>query len=489
MNIVDLMSNTAWFLAEGYPWAVWTSQQNRYNDYHYYFSGSVFGEFSAPQDPESPLMYPLKINIYRAVCETLSSSLWGAYEEELIQFRADPKTRGGKVSDAGRTNAERVQRLINDIWLDNGRDTLLASASLSQVKYGGVYLRCLWDAPGGRIKIDALPADMCFPVWSPVDVDHLLALVMAYKMSIKAATEAFGLRPDPAAEDDVLVIEEWTEYKHKIWVDGINTMNTENPYGFIPYEYIPTRRDLETYYGVPPGECIMGLQDEVNKRLADIGDYLNYSAHPIRWVRDYRGDPDKDLPVGPDVLWNLGRSTSAQIQPKVGTLAPNPIPGGTFEYMDKLMGLMQDVVHIPPVALGKDEGSQRSALTLIVRMWPLIQSIKSSRIYWQSGLQRLNDKMLRIIATYGEGVSEDLIGHRSFAEWSPIQPRDKQALIDQTIALTEAYLKSPESAMKDLDVLEPEKELKLIRSWMDEMSKRNIVVQKGVPGKKAQPSV
>lgn len=487
MNIVDVLSSATAFIGSGYPWPVWSGQQNLYNDFNYYFSGKVFTEYSISQDPEGPLMYPLKINIYRAVCEALSSSLWGAYEEDLIQFRVDPKDRGGKVSDAGRKNASRVQRLINDIWLDNSRDTLLASASLSQAKYGGVYLRCLWT--GTRIKIDALPANMCFPVWSPVDVNQLLALIMAYKMSIKAATEAFALRPDPAREDDVLVVEEWTDGFHKIWVDGETVKHTENPYGFIPYEYIPTRRELETYYGTPPGECIMGIQDEINKRLADIGDYLNYSAHPIRWVRDYKGDVEEDLPVGPDVVWDMGRTTNAQAKPEVGTLDANPVPPGTFEYMNQVMGLMQDVVHIPPVALGKDEGSQRSALTLIVRMWPLIQSIKTSRVYWQSGLQRLNDKMLRIVATYGEGVSEDLVGHKSYAEWSPIQPKDRAALVEETVRLVEAYLKSPESALKDLDVLEPEIEMDQIRSWMKEMSKTNVVVQKGVPGKKAPPSV
>ena len=481
------MAQVGWFQREGYPWPAWAEQQSLYDKYHHYFSGQIFGEFSASQDAESPLMYPLKINLFRGVVETLSTALWGSFEdEELLFFRVEPKKRGEDVSKTAKANAGIAERLINAVWDGNQKNTILMSASVSQMKYGGVYMRTRWD--GKRVVVEAIPADMCFPVWSPQNADELLVLVMAYPISLKAAQEMYGVATIPtSSHEDVLFIEEWTTRTHKIWLDNILINDTPNPYPFIPYDYIPTRRDLESFYGVSPAECLMGIQDEINKRLADVGDYLNYSAHPIRWIRDYRGDPDKDLPVGPDVLWNLGKTVNPQSPPTVGTLEAQPVPPGTFEYMSNLLGLAQDVAHTPPVAYGRDEGSQRSALTLTVRMWPLLQTIKAGRLYWTDGFQRVNDKVVWIASHIGD-ASPDVDGHKVAPVWASILPRDRMALVEEVIRLSDAGLKAPGTAFKDLGVEDPEEEEKNVKKWI-EFQAKNMVIQKGVPQKKASSEV
>lgn len=478
MSIVGEMMQIGWFLKEGYPWGTWASQQEHYNDYHYYESGDIFNELSDPQDLESPLLYPLKINLFKAITEALAFALWGTWDDDLISFRVKPKERGGKPSEHGKEYAQYTQRLLNDIWRYNDQNVLLASAAMSQMTYGGVYLRTTWDAAAERVRIEALPADMCFPVWDPADVNNLVALVLAYKVNKKAATEVYGLSTTYPG-DSILIIEEWTLTTHKMWAGNTNILNVENPYGFIPFEYIPTRRALRGFYGIPPGDAIMGIQDQINMRLADIGDYLNYNAHPIRWIRNYRGDPKKDLPIGPDQLWNLGKSPDPRTQTEVGTLKPQPIPDGTFKHMDSIMSLLQDVAHVPPVAMGRDEGSQRSALTLVVRMWPLVQSVKYARIFWDQGFRRLNSKNLRIISLFGK-PSEKVTGHVLSNEWASVAPKDRKELVDEVIRRVDSSLMSPKRALEALGEEDVDAEMERIKAWLDYYKEQGIFVQKSM---------
>jgi len=254
-----------------------------------------------------------------------------------------------------------------------------------------------------------------------------------------------------------------------------------NPYGLIPYIYVPTRRDLESFYGDCPGQGLMGIQDEINKRLADIGDYLNYSAHPIRWVRDFRGDHKTDLPVGPDTVWNLGKTINIQAPPSVGMLDAAPVPPGTYEHIGTLMSLTQDIVHIPPVAFGRDEGSQRSSMILVVRMWPLIQATRTSRIFWRSSLAQFNEIIFRILNVMSTGesrVGDKVLGHRHKPSLAPILPKDRAELVNEVIQRVESSLMAPLKALEELGEEDPEEQLVQIKQWQEYLTERGISVQK-----------
>ena len=78
--------------------------------------------------------------------------------------------------------------------------------------------------------------------------------------------------------------------------------------------------------------------EKLNARLADVGDNINNAAHPIRWIRNYRGDVSRDLEVGADVLWDLGQGTPGGENPEVGVLAARPEPSSTFRFVNFLFG-------------------------------------------------------------------------------------------------------------------------------------------------------
>jgi hypothetical protein len=53
-----------------------------------------------------------------------------------------------------------------------------------------------------------------------------------------------------------------------------------------------------------------------------------------------------------------------------------------------------------PIAFGEDEGSQWSGVTLVLRLWPLLQQVKTTRVYWRSNLYSMHRKILRMPAVW-----------------------------------------------------------------------------------------
>ena len=144
-------------------------------------------------------------------------------------------------------------------------------------------------------------------------------------------------------------------------------------------------------------EDIKGVQDKLNARLADVGGNINNASHPIRWIRNYRGDPSRDFEMGAHALWDLGQGTPGGENPEVGVLPAQPEPSSTFHFVNFLLDMTRQAAFTSPVAFGEDEGSQRSGVTLTLRLWPLLQQVKTTRIYWSTMLYELH-RMILVMA-------------------------------------------------------------------------------------------
>jgi len=110
------------------------------------------------------------------------------------------------------------------------------------------------------------------------------------------------------------------------------------------------------------------------------------------------------------------------------------------------MDQMRRDAFVPAVADGEDEGSQRSALTLAFRMWPLTSHIRAERHYWTEGLNILAELALTVLAVKNptrtnskdidEGISKiglQHLGHIKRQEWAPILPRDRAELVNELV--------------------------------------------------------
>jgi hypothetical protein len=447
----------------------WSAQTARYQTAMRYFGGSVFedrADSGEPGDP-SPLLYPLAINLVKMMCLSQAGSLWGQWDDELLTWDCDPLSS----SESAKQRAAQAQKVIAETMEASRMGSRLLEAGINQQVYGGTYLRAAVDAgmPHG-VRVDKLMPYNVFPRWHPINVDRILEAWIVVPIDKAEAILAYGVNLD-SLPDETVYVEHWTEDEYETLIGEVRLtdFSGKNPWGFVPIEYVPRVRQ-EGFYGLPLSEDIMGLQDELNARLADMGDNINNAAHPIRWIRNYRGDPRTDFEMGADALWNLGQSIAGQDPPEAGVLPAQPEPRSSFDFINFLVDVSRNVAGTSPVAFGEDEGSQRSGVTLVLRLWPLIQQAKATRLFWRDGLNSLNRKILQMV-TFRDtaGVYEKLAEHVVVPNFAELVPQDRQLLIEEIIKRAQENLISPQEAIAHFGVKAgtDEDELKRIVDWVE----------------------
>ena len=79
-----------------------------------------------------------------------------------------------------------------------------------------------------------------------------------------------------------------------------------------------------------------------------------------------------------------------------------------------------------------------------------------------------------------EGYKEAWEGHKLVSQWAPVQPKDREALVNELVNLASADLQSIEQMVERLGNAEDsEEELELIKAWME----FKMEVERGKNGK------
>jgi hypothetical protein len=270
-------------------------------------------------------------------------------------------------------------------------------------------------------------------------------------------------------------------------------MSGPNPYkdplsqqGIIPIEYFPRDRG-GSFYGIPLGKNLTDLQNSFNERAADINDAVLDATHQHLFLT---GRPQglsglENLQRGR--LNNLGMGHPGGERPDVFAVKGGDIPTGTLEWMDELKGLGREAAMTPPVSYGQDEGSQRSALTLAFRMWPLSSAVRATRGFWTDSFNSLNRKVL-IVANNkgGYNLREGQVEYETLPMWSPMLPRDREGEINAVSVLMSAGTLSIRTAIGQIhDKEEAWIDEEEARIWADKKKQAKIdaeVAQAGMMG-------
>ena len=260
-------------------------------------------------------------------------------------------------------------------------------------------------------------------------------------------------------------------------------MGGENPYkdpiskrGIIPIEYIPRDR-AGNFYGIPLGKNLTGLQDAVNLKQADISDAVMQAAHKYLFVVGRPGGTKGLVNLKRGKLNNLGMGAPGQDKPDVFSVSAGEIPPGTIEFNGDLLNLARLSAYVPAVAQGEDEGSQRSALTLAFRMWPLSSVVRATRAFWTDGLASLNRKVLLVAAEKGGyNIEPRQANYEVLPQWSSMLPRDREGEVNEVVIRKANGLISVRRGLEILEEMEDswiEKEE--ARIWAD--ARRDAKIQ------------
>jgi len=459
-----------------FPHNVWTAQQARYDRYWRLYTGEVWNEVDPNKVDKNgnPLLrFPLQINYARTICLLHASALWGQVRDSsslLAPYRVLPRRQPGKenVSPAARRRADELQVFLNNVWEENDARSILQEGGLIQQFLGGIVYRVSWtpDDPmlRNQIRIEMVIPDFFLPIWNTARPSELLECFVIYRLPIREAQIRYGYAGKGTAP---LYVEHWTRESVSITLDGtpvkmevdgetITYQDVPNPFGVVPFVYIPRERAGD-YYGVSLVADLEGIMRELNARMANIGDMLlDYATREV-FIRNVSNVPRTQQIGLPRPAINLGLTPpGSNHAPEVIPLDPPAPPPGVFDFPKELMKQLLRDASVPAVAFGEDEGSQRSALTLSYRMFPLLNCIRAVRRYWTVGFRQIAWIILRIAITKGLGGLTDKHWEQCEVdtEWSPIEVRDDEGMLQTAIAGVQNWFMSPKRAMQYLSLTE-----------------------------------
>ncbi len=504
-----------------FPYQRWTFQLTMYTEYWRWFTGEVWEEKipgATDKQGDPVLRFPLQVNLVKTAAMKHNYVLFGEVPdgpEPLVPPRVSPKLQPNEdaPTDARKRLAKELELFLNDVWMENNGRVLQLEGGLVQQFLGGVVYKVSYNLSNpdltNQIKLEMILPDFFLPVWDTTDPDRLLEVFLVWRMPAREAVLKFGIDLVGQYPDYLLYVEHWTKDAISILLGGkpvsytveevdndgnvIDQTTTvynrvKNPFGFIPFVYIPRERN-GGYYGLSIIEDLKGLSKEINARMTDIGDVIAETSHRVVFIRNAPGNiRTRDIGGLRNVV-DLGSKIGSGGDPDAIPIDPPKMADNLVNYGEILRKQFIRDAFISSVAEGEDEGSQRSALTLAFRMWPITSKSRSIRMYWDNGLTRINRMIARIaIAKKIGGITSDhLKGMNIHNEWSPQIPRDREQLVNEVNILLGRQALSPFTALKILGtVQDPSDEMVRVKEWLEYTTKLQSQAQMQIDSNKAK---
>lgn len=417
----------------------WEGELGRAQKYWYYFTGHIFKETVDDYEIGSdiPLLYPVGLNLTRMLCVAHADSTYGEWDNIPVTFDVASEF---VASDADKE----ASKLMSDVLRHSNAPSMLWRIELERQIFGGAAMKIMPSLKGGGGVIwRHIPKGNFFPIWDPADPDVLLQVEIITLLSKEQAELKYNYtEPGKEFNEGVIRVERWTNQEFSVKMDDTVVQSGLNPWQRVPFVYIPRYR-IHDWWGEALTEIIMPLQDEINMRIGDIGEAINYNSHPVRYGLNLaKNFSQQNFPLGSNAMWDLGRALGSSPPPKVGVLElTNPVPEGSFKYINFLYDWARTASFAPPIAFGDDDGGgQRSGATLEIRMWPLIKATTRSRAFLHDGLAEAMKLTALIYKQKGfPGVSKEAVksleDERIDIGFGNMLPRDQKARVDEVVKL------------------------------------------------------
>jgi hypothetical protein len=439
---------------EDFPYISFEENKSRYRELENWYDGSKLDETVTDKSGKRTELYPVKINPLKSTVLKHAAVLFGEVVDDgraLVVPKLIP--RDGDEQD--KTYAAEATEALNMLWYENhGRELQLRNGIQSQI-YGGCAFKLTYvpeetwrNIP---IRIEIVPAKGFVGIPDASDM-YRLARGWAIQTIDPAVAVEFGFY----GEDDEMIylIEKWDRGIYKVNINrelaskaipgsrDRRDLAGVNKWGFVPMTYIPHIRTKD-FYGESVITQLRGLVKEMNLRAADFGDAVSDDAHVQLAARNISGTPKVvEIAKGINVLLLPGSMsvTGKESQPDIFPIKEGVASEAMGKLWDRLLDQYRRDAYIPAVADGEDEGSQRSAMTLAFRMWPLGSHANQERISWTSGLNWFNTMALKMMANqsvakrmkkFGITIKDEHLRMRMKQDWAPMFPRDREGIINE----------------------------------------------------------
>jgi hypothetical protein len=404
-----------------------------------YYSGEIFQERVEVEanENDAPLLYPVGVNLVKLMTMALTDGFLGEHQD------VDPILFVSRNNQESKPYVAPTVEYLSRLLRASSASSMFWEFEFSRNLYGGSVLRVVPDlATGTHVRWARVPVDSFYPIFHPEDPNVLLEAIVITHLTQEQARALYGITSTKAF---VVKVERWTASEYETSIDGtvVSPYSGVNPWGVVPFVYIPRLRTIN-WFGEGMAKDLYSVQDELNMRLADVGDTLNYNSHPVYWgINLPQTFTSTNYPVAPNAFWDLGRSFgTGGNEPKVGMLqSSSPVPDAAFKHIDFIYNWARTSSFAPPIAFGDDNGGgQRSGVTLELRLWPMLKSIRRSRSYMTDGIHRAMKITAMILKQKNfKDVDRQVIDGLLMDDITPqfhhILPKDQPAVVDEVVKL------------------------------------------------------
>lgn len=445
-----------------YPEDMWREMYAQYNAAHNLSSGAVFANENRAT---GKLKYPLAVNLFDFVAEVHATMVCG---EQNVPMPPRTILSGGKGSRSVR-RAQEASDIIAEAWNASNPAMLWTLFYNTQV-YGGAPIIARYSRDGKfPLRCEIINPTQFYPVFD--SFGNIIEFFICRRITHSEAKYRYGVTL--SSLETPYYIEHWNP---EWWVVKINNvvatrdsgtvMGGNNPLGgLVPAVYIPHIPKNHIY-----GDSqILPIADQVldfNSRLADVSDGVSAGMRMRYWGRNMGTYRNIDI-NGVSVV-DLGTSYSEHTSPEVFAFnTPTTIKEG-MEFVDYLWDMILYMSNIPQVALGIDEGSQRSGQTLRARFWALQSHANIERSYATRALNELAYILVRMAEVHkllASGAGNMIASQ----EWPEMLPQDRLELVNEMVQRRSANLVSLRTAVKSFgDYEDLDEELEAIEEEQQE---------------------
>lgn len=166
-----------------------------------------------------------------------------------------------------------------------------------------------------------------------------------------------------------------------------------NTLGRIPIVHIPNSSISSSPWGQSDIWDIIALNRELNEKMTDVSDIINYHAAPVTIIT---GAKASQLERGPKKVW-AGLPKDAQ----VFNLESRGEMAGALEYIQFLKRTMHEITGVPENALGQTQPiSNTSGVALAIQYQPIMNRYHMKRIHFTKGLEVINELIIRTAVVF-----------------------------------------------------------------------------------------
>lgn len=440
----------------------------RYIRLHNYYSNQAL--------PPDNVDQPLGINRFKTIVDKHTNYLFGEWKDRLIDWRVTPLNKdrmdAEELEDAN-AYAQKIKEFLK-AQLGTEFDATLWSSAKNSSLYGDGILEVRYDEIQRRVIVENVLPEYFHAMWEITNMHNLTEVIVAYPIDRLVALQTYGT----SGNDQFLgyqvvnphylpgfgiLWKRWSTTSFQVWIDDVNVIDAPNPYmlmdnmgnifpGLIPFVHVRNMQDNADYWGYSDGESVLYLIDELNRRMADIGDIVSTHAHPIVTLKSFTGT-QQDLPVGPDAIWDLGKEGEAN---RLEGTGPSP---EMMEYIQAIKTELYETSNMPETAFGtRGSGtSHASGLALAMAMMPVVERSREKRLFWKLALSKVAAMTFYLLAIRDPDILE--AAGLSFGKviqfaiepiFADILPKDQLQSVNENVALSANGLRSQYRALEDL---------------------------------------